>query len=942
MMIPKPGFVPRIPSFCHHSLPYTLPMNVKIFSVAILFLLAVVSAPNCFAQTNIIQIVADDLGWVDLGTGQTNLGNGSPYYQTPNIDALATGGMAFSSFYAQPTCRPTRAALLTGQYATRSGVYHVTPLNGTGDSTFLVPPVNNSSIPDAAVTIGELLQSNGYTTSNIGKFHCTETSGDIVTQHGFDFNIGGTNSGGPNGTVPYFAQQNNNGSWTFASNHGPELDVYAQPYSQQYIDDNLVPYANGNDPTTLLDTPKHLNDAMADATIDFLSDRVADSEPFFVNVAFNAVHVVVNSRPDLEAKYNGIAGSTVPQHDDPAYAGLLEGLDQSIGRIVDFVEQNGLSGNTIIMFVSDNGGTAMHTDNFPLQGSKGAFQDGGIRVPMIAYQPGTIPAGTTNDEAIHAVDFYRTYATLAGAALPDPAIHAVDGESFSDILTGAQSELDRETIFYHFPGYTNQNVPRSIAIHDGLDGNRYKLSYYYEDRTFELYDLTNDIGETTNLVETGMTQVQFEIAQDARVALSGWLHETEADLLTVRATGELVPIPSHSPAIEYVLDTSEFGATLNGQTTGTVDLLGISMTVVAEGANPVLNSSTSGIGVNSDLDTGGATARQRISGSLATPEGIVVSFDQDVILKQLNLLALNGDGTESLQIQFVAGDNPFSGLSGYDSGGFSIGNDALTFVRNDGAASPFSLMLGRLDQDELLVKSGTTLRITSDPAVSGGILLGSISIALPASLPSVDAVAINDGSAQRSAVDSITLTFDGLVDIEPDAILVVQRGDIDTATGTSVASSFTTSTSGGKTAVKVTFDSLTRNGAGDLVDGNYQITVDHQKVLLDGLQMTEDFTFGDQESDGFYTFFGDSAGDRNVNVFDLLAFRQSYRAISSDSNYEPSMDFEANEVINVFDLLQFRIRYRQTLPFTYGSSRKSETIVSGTKDSGKNITKSRK
>ena len=182
----------------------------------------------------------------------------------------------------------------------------------------------------------------------------------IVTEHGFDFNIGGTNSGGPNGMNPYIAQQNNNGVWVFASAHGPELDVYAQPYSQQYIDDNLLPYANGNDPTTLLNTPKHLSDAMADATVDFLADRVADNEPFFVNVAFNAVHAVVNSRPDLEAKYVPLGTSSNPQHDDPAYAGLLEGMDQAIGRIIDFVDQNGLSGNTMIVFVSDNGLSLIH------------------------------------------------------------------------------------------------------------------------------------------------------------------------------------------------------------------------------------------------------------------------------------------------------------------------------------------------------------------------------------------------------------------------------------------------------------------------------------------------------------------------------------------------------------------------------------------------------
>ena len=235
----------------------------------------------------------------------------------------------------------------------------------------------------------------------------------------------GTNSGGPSGARHYFAQQNNTGNWTFGNTHGPELDVYADPYTQQYVDDNLAPYANGNDPNTLVGTPKHLSDVMADAAIDFLGDRAADSEPFFINVAFNAVHNDVNSRPDLEAKYNALPGSnSAPQHNDPAYAGLLEGMDQAIGRIVDFVEQSGLGGDTLIVFVSDNGGTTNSTDNFPLRDGKGAFQEGGIRVPMIAYLPGMISPGVS-DAVTHVVDFYKTYAAMTGAALPDPALHPV-------------------------------------------------------------------------------------------------------------------------------------------------------------------------------------------------------------------------------------------------------------------------------------------------------------------------------------------------------------------------------------------------------------------------------------------------------------------------------------------------------------------------------------
>ena len=142
------------------------------------------------AQTNIIQVVADDLGWTDLSTGLTNLGNGSPYYQTPNIDSLAANGMSFTSFYAQPSCAPTRAALLTGQYAPRNGLHTVGQLNDGGDATLLIGPTDGTSIKTEAITIGETLQAAGYVTAHIGKFHSTARSNDIVNNHGFDFNIG--------------------------------------------------------------------------------------------------------------------------------------------------------------------------------------------------------------------------------------------------------------------------------------------------------------------------------------------------------------------------------------------------------------------------------------------------------------------------------------------------------------------------------------------------------------------------------------------------------------------------------------------------------------------------------------------------------------------------------------------------------------------------------
>lgn len=704
-------------------------LNTLAVCTLLVILFNPVSSP-VFGQTNIIQIVADDMGWADLSSGQTSLGNGSPYYQTPNIDALAATGMSFNSYYAQPTCSPTRAALLTGQYAPRNGLHHVGSLNSTGSTTLLIGPDDGNSIKAEAVTIGELLQSSGYVTAHIGKFHCTNQAGDIVSDHGFDLNIGGTNSGGPSGNTPYFAQLDNNGDWVFANSHGPELDVYAEPYTQQYIDNHLAPYANDNDPATLVGTPKHLNDAMADAAIEFLEDRATDNSPFFVNVAFNAVHSEVNSRPDLEAKYLDLPPGNTPQHNDPVYAGLLEGMDQAIGRIVDCVTNSGLSGNTLIVFMSDNGGANI-TDNFPLSGNKGSFQEGGIRVPMIAWMPGTIPAGSISDEAIHPVDFYKTYAEFAGTPLPDEFVHPLDGESFAGILAGMQAELYRRTIYYHFPGYAGQTTPMSAAIHDAADGNRYKLIYHYEDRRFEVYDLTNDIAETVDLVAAGMTATQLDNAVAASLDLADWLAEIGAELPTVRDTGEAVSAPGHSPTIQFALGTNGLGSGLDGATDSTVGLHGISMDLSAKGIASVFDTDNDGVGVNSSEDSGGAAMQRRIDGSLPTPEAIEVRFDQDVFLKQLAFRALSDDGSEIIELRFVSGENPFEKLTGYDANGFSATDDSLTFARSDGGGNAFTLQLGRLDQSEVLIRAGTTIQITSNPAVRGGVLLEAIGVAVP-------------------------------------------------------------------------------------------------------------------------------------------------------------------------------------------------------------------
>ncbi len=254
-------------------------------------------------RPNIVILLADDLGWTDLHTNATSRGNGTSYHQTPNIDHLAEQGMGFSSMYMCPNCVPARAALMTGQFSPRNGVYNVGSLDrGTGN---LQPAVQHEHILHEAVTVAETLKTAGYTTCHVAKFHVS-THEEITKYDGFDFNYGGGKKGDgvPHG---YFAEQDKDGHWNFIG-LGPEMDAFALPYTRDYIETNLKPYANDNDPSHLVDTPKHLTDATADAALDFMSKHLASpgdrDKPFFINVAFNAVHAAIKPRSDLMEKFS--------------------------------------------------------------------------------------------------------------------------------------------------------------------------------------------------------------------------------------------------------------------------------------------------------------------------------------------------------------------------------------------------------------------------------------------------------------------------------------------------------------------------------------------------------------------------------------------------------------------------------------------------------------
>jgi arylsulfatase A-like enzyme len=246
----------------------------------------------------------------------------------------------------------------------------------------------------------------------------------------------------------------------------------------------------------------------------------------------------------LLKKYEGIKSGD-SRHERADYAALIEGEDQAIARVLKFLDESGLAGNTLVLFTSDNGGAGGMTANTPLREVKGTFYEGGLRVPMIARWPGVIKAGAVSDAMVNVVDLYPTFAEFAGAKLPEAAVHQVDGVSFANVLRGEATESGRKVMYYHFPGYLDTRAyPCSVIIKRVEGGKEYKLIYSYEDRHYELYDLTDDLGEKHDLLAGGKAgEGDRKIAEDLREDLCQWLKKVPAIYPKDPGTGKDVPMP---------------------------------------------------------------------------------------------------------------------------------------------------------------------------------------------------------------------------------------------------------------------------------------------------------------------------------------------------------------------------------------------------------------
>lgn len=429
-------------------------------------------------KPNVVFILADDLGWTDLGC------QGSKYYKTPNIDKLAAAGLRFTDGYTcGPNCQPTRAALLSGQYGPRTGVYTVGGIDRFDWKSRPLRPVDNvQKLPLDRKTVADVMKASGYATAMFGKWHVGQDVDHHPSKRGFDEAI---------------------------VSMGKHFDFVTQP---------KVDYPKGT----------YLADFLTDRAVDFIKKN--KEKPFFLYLPHFGVHSPHEAKPDWIAKFKDQPATD--GHANPTYAAMIASVDESVGRVLKTLDEFGLAENTVVIFSSDNGGVGGYvregvkkagdvTDNAPLRSGKGSLYEGGVRVPWIVRWPGKVPTGTT-DTPIISVDLLPTLVELSGGKAP--AKQPIDGVSMVECLTSGGKKAPTRDLFWHFPGYlgAGQGMWRTTPA-GAIRSGDWKLIEFFEDGRKELYNLREDLSQKTSLAAKNPDK-----AADLHARLATWRKDVGA------------------------------------------------------------------------------------------------------------------------------------------------------------------------------------------------------------------------------------------------------------------------------------------------------------------------------------------------------------------------------------------------------------------------------
>ncbi len=484
---------------------------------------------------SLLFILADDMGWQDTSVAfakeRTNFND---RFHTPALGRLAREGMKFTQAYSCAVCSPTRVSFLTGQNQTRHHVTQWTHITGDKPTPDLPHPTLShaawnwnglqpagTGLPHSveAPTLPALLKEAGYRTMHFGKGHfgAAGTPGADPKVFGFDVRIGGRDAGGCgsySGLKNFGAKANPEGPW-----RAWDLDHY---FGQDI----------------------HLTEALTLEAKREIRSAVESKQPFFCYFAHYAPHTPIEPDERFAPKYRA-AGL---DETEAAYASLLEGMDKSVGDLLDLLDELGIAENTLVVFTSDNGAVSHqyrtmdppHTHNAPLSSGKGAHHEGGIRVPLLVRLPGVTEPESVNDTPVVIHDWFPTFLGLAGVDMPE----AIDGLDLTPLLKGGKPEQFERPIVWHFPNFWGPLSAPGPVEGPGMGPSStilrgdWKLIYYHGDQSFELYNLENDLPETTNLAEQEPQRVEKLAAE-----LSGILRSHDAPMPLVKATGSPVPMP---------------------------------------------------------------------------------------------------------------------------------------------------------------------------------------------------------------------------------------------------------------------------------------------------------------------------------------------------------------------------------------------------------------
>jgi arylsulfatase A-like enzyme len=483
---------------------------------------------------NIVVFLVDDMGWQDTSVPfHTAATPFNRRYHTPNMERLAAGGMKFTQAYACTVCSPTRVSLMTGLNAARhrvtNWILRVDPATDKEHPTLRFPDWNSGGMSATsgvartvhATPLAEVLRQAGYRTIHVGKAHfgALDTPGADPRNLGFDLNIAGHAAGAP---ASYLGTKNFSGP---RPNGNRDWDV---PGLEKYHGQDIF-----------------LTEALTLEANAAMDAAVADHKPFYLYMAHYAVHTPYSADARFYQKYRD-AGL---DDKEAMYAALVEGMDKSLGDILDNVQRHGLSEQTIVLFMSDNGGLSAHarggpphTHNRPLASGKGSAYEGGIRVPMIVRSPGITAPGSSCSQPVIIEDFFPTILELAGVENFRQLGGVIDGRSFVGLLHGRHDPArDDRPLFWHYPnnwGGTGPGIAPSSTIRHG----DWKLIYYYADGRYELFNLANDLGEDHDLADA-KPEIRDRLARE----LGDYLAGVSAQVPIDKNSGNPLPLPGAAP-----------------------------------------------------------------------------------------------------------------------------------------------------------------------------------------------------------------------------------------------------------------------------------------------------------------------------------------------------------------------------------------------------------